>query len=258
MPNKISRPVLASSLSRVEERTLPGRSSSFTMPNPSTATSDLPTRAPRAKDDFDLPMPRRSPLPAPAVRQLESRPHEDSLVRAQTEAKLLWPHRLLQLDQQFGKAEWARKLHETPTIKSWERIGSDPIVHPRRLIVPAEGGRTVDLTKMLNLERIKRGLAEYMFVVTPVGALVIGEELPAPGDAGGTLFLGHPTLTGGGQGRIAGELRYDREKGEFFINNSSGRYNADYPDRGPQQLENAAERFRAAGLPVSTRYRENS
>ena len=66
--------------------------------------------------------------------------------------------------------------------------------------------------------------------------------------------LGHPTLTGGGPGRIAGELRYDHEKDEFFINDDSGRFTLRFQDRGPRQLENVAARFQAAGLPVSVRY----
>lgn len=69
-------------------------------------------------------------------------------------------------------------------------------------------------------------------------------------------FLGHTTLTGGGPGRIAGELRHDHEKEEFFIHDISGRFNLRYRDRGLPQLENVAARFRAAGLPVNVRHGE--
>lgn len=69
-------------------------------------------------------------------------------------------------------------------------------------------------------------------------------------------FLGHTTLTGGGPGHIAGELRHDHEKEEFFIHDISGRFNLRYRDRGLPQLENVAARFRAAGLPVNVRHGE--
>lgn len=220
-------------------------------------TSDLPARASRAKDDFSLPMPRQTTGCSLAAGQVASRPREVAQERARTEANLLGPQKRQQLDRQFGKAEWARVPGIRRAINPWERKDNHPIVHPQRLLVPAEGGRPVDLKKMLDLDGLKAGTVEYIFVVSQVGALILGEELPAPGIArirGPVPFLGHPTLTGGGPGRIAGELRYDREKNEFFINDTSGRFNLRFGDRGPQQLENVAERFRAMGLPVSVRY----
>ncbi len=220
-------------------------------------TRDLPARASRAKDDFGLPMPRQPTGPSLAAGQERSRPRKVSQERARMEADLLGPQKLQQLDRQFGKAEWARASGIRRAINPWERKDRHPIAHPQRLFVPAEGGRPVELTKMLDLDGLKAGSAEYIFVVSQVGAVILGEELPVPeaAEIGSPMpFLGHPTLTGGGPSRIAGELRYDREKDEFFITDTSGRFNLRFGDRGPQQLENVAERFRAAGLPVSVRY----
>lgn len=174
-----------------------------------------------------------------------------------TEANLLGTQRWQQLNQQFGKAAWAYKPGWSRPISPWECKDHHPIVHPHRFIVPAEGGRTVDLTQVLDLAGLKADALKYNFVVSPVGALIIGAELPVPwmSRAGGPLpHLGHPTLTGGGPSRIAGELRYDRDNDEFYINDNSGRYSRHFPDRGPEQLANAAERFRAAGLLVAVRH----
>ena len=202
-------------------------------------------------------MPRLPSKAAPLAGQVAIRPRELSQWRARVEAHLLGPQELQHLHQQFGRAQPPRAPQVWGAIKPWERGGGHPIVHPQRLLVPAEGGRRVDLATMLDLEGLKAGAVNYLYVVTQVGALILGKELPAPGATkkGGWLpHLGHPTLTGGGPGRIAGELRYDREKEEFFINDNSGRYSLNYRDRGLQQLENVAERFRAAGLAVGVRH----
>ena len=217
------------------------------------ATGDLPRRASRARDDFALPMPR----PSAAAGMLASRPREVTLERSRTEAGLLGTQRWQQLNQQFGKPAWAYLPGVRRAICPWERKDHHPIVHPHRFFVPAEGGRMVDLTKVLDLAGLKADALKYNFVVSPVGALIIGAELPVPWIArvGGPMpHLGHPTLTGGGPSRIAGELRYDRDKDEFYINDNSGRFSRHFHDRGPEQLANAAERFRAAGLVVGVRH----
>lgn len=197
------------------------------------------------------------PRPPLAAGSLASRPREVSLERAWTEAGLLGAHRWQQLSQQFGKPAWAYRPDLRRGICPWERKDRHPIVHSHRFFVPAEGGRTVDLTKVLDLASLKADALRYNFVVSPVGALIIGAELPVPWIArvdGPMPHLGHPTLTGGGPSRIAGELRYDRDNDEFYINDNSGRFSRHFADRGPAQLENAAERFRAAGLAVGVRH----
>ncbi len=243
----------------------PGTTDPTTEPTPSNAgpkpgpqaTCDLPARASRATDDFHLPPPGLPARPTPPAGQVAIRPREVSQWRARVEAHLLGPQKLQHLRQQFGRAEPPRARNVWDAIKPWERGRGHPIVHPQRLLVPAEGGRRVDLATMLDLEGLKAGSVKYLYVVTQVGALIVAKDLPAPGIAGrgGRMpHLGHPTLTGGGPGRIAGELRYDREKDELFINDNSGRYSLNYRDRGPTQLENVAERFRAAGLAVGVRH----
>jgi hypothetical protein len=178
-------------------------------------------------------------------------------MRTRVEAELLGPLKLQQLDRQFGKAQWPLSKEDVCPIKNWEIRDGRPIVHPEPLLVPAEGGRLVDLKQMLDLEGVKTGSVRYMFVMTQVGALMIGEASIIPGvlrPKGDPARLGHPTLTGGGPARICGELHYDRDGDELYIVNSSGRYNRYFSDRGLQQLENVAKRFQAAGLPVAVRF----
>jgi Flp pilus assembly pilin Flp len=94
---------------------------------------------------------------------------------------------------------------------------------------------------------------EYIWAVTKDGKLVIGEEVPTGNKLpnGRDEKLGHPTLVDGQEARIGGELRWTPDG--WVINNASGRYSG-HPDRGPEQLDNAADLFREAGVPVKTNY----
>lgn len=257
MDHSVSRRGLAPSSSGPVNRTLSGAVSRGRATPGWQSTSDLPARASRAKEDFHLAVPRRTIGPTSSAGAMESRSRDVSQERVRIEAELLGPQKREALDRLFGKAEWPRKWDGRPGLTPWERVGVHPIVHPRRVLVPADGERSPDLKTMLDLDGLKAGSVKYIFVVSLVGALILGEQLPVPESAraGRPMpSLGHPTLTGGGPGRIAGELCYDHEKDEFFINDISGRFNLRFRDRGPQQLENVAARFRAAGLPVSVRY----
>jgi alkylated DNA nucleotide flippase Atl1 len=55
---------------------------------------------------------------------------------------------------------------------------------------------------------------------------------------------GHLAAIVGLPGRISGELNYDKATNTWSINNKSGRYSKNNPDRTPEQLEAAAKRIR--------------
>jgi hypothetical protein len=192
----------------------------------------------------------------PAVRHALSRSTEAARLRACTEKQLLGSRRLQQLDKQFGAPALSRIKQGTARIHDWECIGADVLLHPGRVLVPAAGGRTVHLPDLLDLDKLKDGSTFYMFTVTLVGALVIGEaaEIAGMSRADGTpARWGHPTLTGGAPARIAGELHYDPQAQAFYINNHSGRFNKGHHDRGRAQLEQVAELLLANGLEVGLR-----
>lgn len=63
--------------------------------------------------------------------------------------------------------------------------------------------------------------------------------------------LGHPTLLGGGEARIAGELALDEMKGKlhWFLNAHSGRYCRQLPP-SKSQLASVAASFKQFGVLV--------
>jgi len=93
---------------------------------------------------------------------------------------------------------------------------------------------------------------EYIWLVNEQGRLVVAEEVPTGGTFDGRpAKLGHPTLVDGKPARIGGEIK--QGPNGATINNRSGRFSG-HPDRGPQQLENAAKLFGEAGLPVKPEF----
>ena len=93
---------------------------------------------------------------------------------------------------------------------------------------------------------------EYIWLVDEQGRLVVAEEVPTGGTFDGRpAKLGHPTLVDGKPARIGGEIK--QGPNGTTINNRSGRFSG-HPDRGPQQLENAAKLFEEAGLPVKPEF----
>lgn len=80
-------------------------------------------------------------------------------------------------------------------------------------------------------------IQHLLWLISEDGALVIGEEVNN---------LGHPTLTGFGLARIAGEIFYISTTKKFYINSKSGRYSADYaPAKKKIYLINALNLFKA-------------
>lgn len=68
--------------------------------------------------------------------------------------------------------------------------------------------------------------------------------------------LGHPSMVGAGEARIAGELLWDafaRSNGCWVLSNKSGRYGI-REDITPQHLENAAKKFRDLGISLDSHY----
>ncbi|WP_439625874.1 hypothetical protein [Shinella sp.] len=69
--------------------------------------------------------------------------------------------------------------------------------------------------------------------------------------------LGHPTLVGASEARIAGELFFDRENEQdelkWFLNVHSGRYCRQKPP-GKHQIDNVVARFKALGVDVEVDY----
>lgn len=63
--------------------------------------------------------------------------------------------------------------------------------------------------------------------------------------------LGHPSLVGCGEARIAGELYLDETGSSvaWVLNNKSGRYGL-HPTRTPHHLRRVADMLRDAGVPV--------
>lgn len=162
-----------------------------------------------------------------------------------------------ELDARFGSLQPPRNL-EIDGIKPWERTGGSatgqPLMHPNRLFSPDATGSPVQLNaatpnNVVDLEALKRGEKKYMWTVSALGRLIIGEELHAGEDpiTGQQLTLGHATLVGGGAARISGELRYSAEIGKFIVSNRSGRYSR-YEDRTIRALDEVVAMFAEMGI----------
>lgn len=57
--------------------------------------------------------------------------------------------------------------------------------------------------------------------------------------------FGHASALAGQAGRISGEILYDKATKSWSVNNKSGRYSKNNPDRTPEQLVNAANLIRS-------------
>jgi hypothetical protein len=165
--------------------------------------------------------------------------------------------RASELDARFGSLQPPRNL-AIDGIKPWERTDGSatgqPLMHPNRMFSPDTTGSPVQLNaappnNVVDLEALKRGEKKYMWTVSALGRLIIGEELHAGEDlvSGHQVTLGHPTLVGGGAARISGELRYDAEIGKFIVSNRSGRYSR-YEDRTIRALDEVVAMFVEMGI----------
>ncbi len=143
------------------------------------------------------------------------------------------------LDRLYGSAQRPRGER----VKPWERApnGGSVLANPALAeVLPGAAPR---------LSRTRK----YLWLVDRDGKLMMGVEAPILGGEAGMKY-GHPSLNGGGEARIAGELEFDPPSGRWVVNNKSGRYSL-HADRGPEQLKNVAARFAEAGVgPVGMNY----
>ncbi|HEX7315417.1 MAG TPA: RHS repeat-associated core domain-containing protein [Pyrinomonadaceae bacterium] len=145
------------------------------------------------------------------------------------------------LDSKFGKAQPPGGRG----VKPFEQNADGSVVKNPTVQTPSR-------SNPLKLDPKK----EYIWTVNNKGKLVVGEEVQT-GVTEGTYVqkLGHPTLTEGAKSRVSGEIRFG-EDGKPFINANSGRYTTPYPDRGPQQIQNAANLFKKSGTPVGVKLKK--
>jgi hypothetical protein len=108
------------------------------------------------------------------------------------------------------------------------------------------------------INEVKPGLKldpnkKYIWLIDQHGTMWVGEEVPVgdPLPDGYQPKLGHPTLVDGEPARIGGEIEYDPDDDSWEMNKKSGRYSA-HPDRGDDQLSNAANLMRSSGTNVKT------
>jgi hypothetical protein len=167
------------------------------------------------------------------------------------EGNLLGQERRELLVKQFGTARWPQAR------PGWTRTGEYldryVLTHPDRVVVPAPGGRAADLPGTLNLERLRNSADPDMFAVSQVGALIIGKPLKVASAGCAPERLSYASLTGGGPGRIRGTLGYDNATQAFVIAAAPGGHPGDPGALEREQIRNVAERFQAAGLPVTVR-----
>lgn len=168
---------------------------------------------------------------------------------ARSARKALRAARKAKLDARFGAPRPPR------LIKPHERIG-EVVKRPKELqeVTPGIPPR-LDPSKAL-----PDGKPGYIWLIDENGKMYVAPEevvLDASGnpvkDGDKLLKLGHPTLVGGANARIGGELHY--VDGRWVMNNQSGRYSV-HPDRSAEQLENAASVMRESGLDVETDFRK--
>ena len=130
-----------------------------------------------------------------------------------------WRNVILDLDEFWGKPR------DPDGINAWERNpDGTPLIN-----------RTLQSGWRLKLDPGKR----YLFGVNEKGDLLLAEELVVNGGR----KLGHPTLTGGGKLRIAGEAFFRRGDNKWVFTDQSGRYHNMDPAT-PAQLQSVADRIK--------------
>lgn len=234
------------------ETTLPGAPSDNAAQPSSTAPGAKRAAPPDARL-ADLPTAKRPRLaPDTARARAASLPAAGGEGRSPALSSLLGHDRAAQLDRAFGSLQPVR-TKDKDGIHAWEREADGRVrTHPARLALPDAKGEfpamdSAAVRAAIDLEALKSGEKRYIWAVSALGRLFVGEELPAGKDpqSGKQRHAGHPLLVSGGPARISGEFQYAAERNALVMLDKSGRYSR-YEDRNAEQLDNAAAILKAA------------
>jgi hypothetical protein len=163
------------------------------------------------------------------------------------------------LDSKYGL------LRKPGRTDPWEE-GQEPL---SKVVLDSQVAQSLANLRMLASEPLFRYMATkstYIWAMAESGSIIIAVEelyelegyprrrgIDHPWEQ---KKLGHPTLLGSGEARIAGELLLDlAEDGSmlWILNANSGRYCEQHPPRR-QQLANVANMLGAMGLEVTVDY----
>lgn len=137
-----------------------------------------------------------------------------------------------QLDEKFGVAK-------QPSLIKRHEVGPDGKVlsNPTRRFLDKDAVRELDPKQ------------NYIWATDQKGRIVLGREPKVPNARNSRETYGHPTLLDGGQGRIAGELKFS--DGGWKLDPVSGRYSQGRaPEVQERALQSALKEFRKNGLTV--------
>jgi len=164
---------------------------------------------------------------------------------------------LRSLDQAFGVCLAPSRVDDVETIykpKSLHRLDAESAKLMKRLIDVTEEGLRVTryVYSELPLLWVVDGRGDIWFSLEEVVDRDGNYLFPKPSRvpvATPSKKLGHPSLIGGEQGRIGGEILYDTGAAppRWFITNRSGRYGV-RAGRTPEHLANVARMFGAYGI----------
>ncbi len=132
------------------------------------------------------------------------------------------------LDSLYGDLAFPTEIYD------WELDKNRKLIKPNfTLSIPSLAGEKFEETiNVLSQDQT------YNWIIDEYGWLHIG-NLETISYTGAVRQLGHPTLIDGGQGRIAGELKYSNNQWE--LSNLSGRYSIDKDNRTGNHLKNVVE-----------------
>lgn len=174
-------------------------------------------------------------------------------------AELIGEQRAGQLDHDCGSLEYPISRKGSPLKPHEKNPDGSAVKHPHRIFIPDKAGQFPDIRTLIDLDGMKEGKKHYVWAFSKLGRMIVAEESCVGTEAKNgkvvELLLGHPTLVIGGRARMAGEIKWDASVEKFIINNHSGRYSRQYPDRDTRHVEHAAKLLRNCGLEVEVVYR---
>jgi hypothetical protein len=224
----------------------------------STAVPQLASEATGRSSSFSLPRTAAAANLSLGPRRVLSLNNIGKKVPALHE--LIGLERAQALDVQFGSLQPPRTIDKEGYLlglKPTERDEEDrPLTHKKRLKIPNSvdssfSWSSAEVKEKVDLEALKRGDRLYLWAVSSLGHLFVGEEekLGVDPKTDKQLVRAHPMLVGGGPARICGELGYDALDDYFLVIDKSGRYSR-CEDRSPAHLDEATLLFEQSGLRV--------